>query len=51
MQRQQAKAIQDARNTSIKFEEKEIPKVNTFCYLGRVLAANNSDWPAVYKNL
>jgi hypothetical protein len=25
--------------------------VKCFCYLGRVLAANNSDWPALYKNL
>ncbi|CAB9504738.1 unknown protein [Seminavis robusta] len=28
-----------------------IENVTSFCYLGRILCANNSDWPAVYKNL
>ena len=28
-----------------------LEKVTAFCYLGRIVAGNNSDWPAVYKNL
>ena len=29
----------------------DLERVPQFCYLGRVLSLNNSDWPAVYKNI
>ena len=29
----------------------ELDKVNVFCYLGRPLSYNNSDWVALYRNL
>jgi hypothetical protein len=28
-----------------------LEKVPQFCYLGRMIANNNSDWPALHKNL
>jgi hypothetical protein len=35
------------------FTTNDIPleKVPQFCYLGRMMANNNSDWPALYQNL
>jgi hypothetical protein len=35
----------------MQLQEATLPTVFTFTYLGRVMAANNSSWPALYKNL
>jgi hypothetical protein len=48
---EKAKTLLKARSITISAGNKTLPKIPTFCYLGRVLAANNSDWPALYKNL
>jgi hypothetical protein len=49
--RQQQDQIQKARGITIELRNATIPNVTTFTYLGRDLAANNSNWPALYKNL
>jgi hypothetical protein len=43
--------LHKAKQVTIVTDNNTIPQVPTFCYLGQVLAANNSDWPAIYKNL
>jgi ssDNA-binding Zn-finger/Zn-ribbon topoisomerase 1 len=49
--REQARLLLEAKKVTITTDNHTIPQVPTFCYLGRVLASNNSDWPAIYKNL
>ena len=44
---------QAKRATSVTFtlEEQQLERVDDFCYLGRILLSNSSDWAALYKNL
>jgi hypothetical protein len=39
------------REITIQTSTATLPTVNEFRYLGRILTANNSDWPAIQKNL
>ena len=41
----------NSRNTVITALGQPLERVTTFKYLGRILPATNSDWPALYKNL
>ena len=43
--------VQDARTRTFHIGTTDLEKVEVFRYLGRMMAAGNSDWPAVYKNL
>jgi hypothetical protein len=43
--------IRQAKKDSILLFDTALPIVLMFCYLGRILAANNSDWPALHRNL
>jgi hypothetical protein len=49
--RLQEEKLRKDRDLDIQIGDSTLPKVTSFCYLGRVLAANSSDWPALYKNL
>lgn len=49
--REAATTIQRARAVNIQVLGNDLERVTTFKYLGRVLAANNSDWPALFANI
>ena len=49
--RELAATIRAANEVTIEALGTDLEKVLKFCYLGRPIAANNSDWPALYHNL
>jgi Reverse transcriptase (RNA-dependent DNA polymerase)/Ulp1 protease family, C-terminal catalytic domain len=50
-QRAHIEKLRLEREITIKIGNATLPTVPEFCYLGRILTATNSDWPAVHKNL
>ena len=49
--RELAATIRVANEVTIEALGNDLEKVLKFCYLGRPIAANNSDWPALCHNL
>ena len=52
-QRQRRAAAEGRRGSEVVFTiyGKPLPRVDTFKYLGRPIASNDDDWPALYRNL
>jgi exonuclease III len=50
-QRQAAEATRRASEIVFTIYGTPLPSVNTFKYLGRPIASNDDDWPALYRNI
>ena len=49
--RQQELQLRNVREIYFTIHDQPLQRTDTFKYLGRVLATNNSDWPTVYNNV
>eukprot|EP00797_Seminavis_robusta_P003406 Sro1211_g252850.1 Reverse transcriptase (RNA-dependent DNA polymerase) (1066) ;mRNA; f:30706-34100 len=51
LRRQNLEAVRKSREVVFTALNQPIETVTSFRYLGRILSANNNDWPAVHKNI
>ena len=50
-QREALQQAHDASRVTLRINQEPLDSVSTFVYLGRTIAFNNSDWPALCRNL